>query len=344
MKLDFFKPLVEPKDYHPNFERLLPDTYCNARRLFNDWASGFVDRDGKLVKEFQTTFNSTFWEVYLYATFKKMGFNIDLSNESPDFHINKGNEDVIVEATICNSAVGKTPEWDRTDENQNSIPERFWKLNKEAMIRINNSIISKVKKYEKSYSQLSHVKGKPFVIALAPFEQRFFSLQNDRPIRAVLYDEYVNEDKYLDNPELFPDGPPVENLGFVEKDNGAEIPLGIFNDSQYECLSAVIFNNAATFSKLQALANKNGEKVMITSTWSTPPTGKTEHIGGWSSEYKENITDGLMVFHNPFAKYKIDPETFRAERIFQVYPGEEEWTLIFENHEDRLLTRNAYSF
>lgn len=178
-------------------------------------------------------------------------------------------------------------------------------LNKEAMIRINNSIISKVKKYEKNYSKLSHVKGKPFVIALAPFEQRFFNLQNDRAIRAVLYDEYVNEDICLDHPELYPDGPPVENLGFVEKDNGAEIPLGIFNDNQYECVSAIIFNNAATFSKLQALANKNGEKVMISSTWLTPPTGKPEHIGGWSSDYKENITDGLMIFHNPFAKTRL---------------------------------------
>lgn len=83
---------------------------------------------------------------------------------------------------------------------------------------------------------------------------------------------------------------------------------------------------------------------MISSTWSTPPTGKPEHIEAWSSEYKENITDGLMVFHNPFAKYKIDPEIFRAERIYQVYPCDEEWTLMFENNEDRLLTRNAYTF
>ncbi|HBR2605966.1 TPA: hypothetical protein L9Q09_003309 [Klebsiella pneumoniae] len=343
MDLDFFKPIVDTKDYHPNFERLLPDKYNNSKKLFNEWASGFNDRDGKLVKEFQTTFNSTFWEVYLHASFKDMGFEIDFSYASPDFNIKKGETEVIIEATICNSANGKSPEWDRADEYLSSIPKRFWNLNKEAMIRINNSIISKVKKYEESYSKLSHVKGKPFVIALAPFEQRFFNLQNDRAIRAVLYDEYVNEDIYLDHPELYPDGPPVENLGFVEKDNGAEIPLGIFNDNQYECVSAIIFNNAATFSKLQALANKNGEKVMISSTWLTPPTGKPEHIGGWSSDYKENITDGLMIFHNPFAINKLDPCVFRAERICQVYPGDKEWTLIFENYEDRLLTRTAYS-
>lgn len=344
MEMDFFNPVIDSKEYHPNFERLLPEKYINARKLFNDWASGFSDRDGKLVKEFQSTFNSTFWEVYLYATFKEMDFKIDLSNATPDFLINKCCADIIIEATICNSALGKVPEWDRTDDYQHSIPKRFWELNKEAMIRINNSIISKVKKYEKSYSKLSHVKGKPFVIALAPFEQRFFNLQNDRPIRAVLYDEYVNEDKALDHPELYPDGPPVEHLGFVEKENGAEIPLGIFNDNQYECLSAVIFNNAATFSKLQALANKKGEKIMISSTWSTPPDGKVKHIEKWSSDYEEKITDGLMIFHNPFAKNKIEPELFRAERVCQVYPGDEDWTLIFENYEDRLLTRTAYTF
>lgn len=146
MEMDFFNPVIDPKEYHPNFERLLPEKYINARKLFNEWASGFSDRDGKLVKEFQSTFNSTFWEVYLYSAFKEMDFKVDLSNGSPDFLINKSCADIIVEATICNSALGKVPEWDRMDDYQRSIPKRFWELNKEAMIRINNSIISKVKK------------------------------------------------------------------------------------------------------------------------------------------------------------------------------------------------------
>jgi hypothetical protein len=39
--------------------------------VLTDWARGFIDRDGKFVKEFQTTFNSCFWELYVYAVLKR---------------------------------------------------------------------------------------------------------------------------------------------------------------------------------------------------------------------------------------------------------------------------------
>jgi len=46
-------------------------------------------------------------------------------------------------------------------------------------------------------------------------------------------------DPILKSPESFPDGPPAKSLEFVEKDNGAEIPLGFFNDDQFSEISAV---------------------------------------------------------------------------------------------------------
>ncbi len=75
---------------------------------------------------------------------------------------------------------------------------------------------------------MDHVKGKAFVLAVAPFEQPYFNLQYDRAIRAVLYSDYVNEDAYLDNPELYPEGPPNQHLDYITKDNGTEVPLGFF--------------------------------------------------------------------------------------------------------------------
>ena len=67
--------------------------------------------DGKdtFDKEFQTTFNSTFWEVYLYRVFKELDIYIDWHYPSPDFSLSKGENEFIVEAVVSNSADGKDP-------------------------------------------------------------------------------------------------------------------------------------------------------------------------------------------------------------------------------------------
>src|SRR3546814_7253500 len=57
----------------------------------SDWSSDvcssdlFIDRDGKFVKEFQSSFESSFWELYLHAVLKDMGMSLDYSFHAPDF-------------------------------------------------------------------------------------------------------------------------------------------------------------------------------------------------------------------------------------------------------------------
>ena len=103
--LDFFKIIVEKGDLHPNFKRVLVPHKEVERQEFLSWAKGMVDRDGKLVQEFQTTFNSTFWEVYLNGVFNYYNFDIDWSYSSPDFLIRTGSQDVIVEAVTALSLI-----------------------------------------------------------------------------------------------------------------------------------------------------------------------------------------------------------------------------------------------
>ncbi|QGS68292.1 hypothetical protein CV093_05920 [Oceanobacillus sp. 143] len=54
------------------------------KNVIQDWSEGFEDRDNKIIKEFQTTFHSSFWEIYLYAVFKKLDYFIDMSVSRPD--------------------------------------------------------------------------------------------------------------------------------------------------------------------------------------------------------------------------------------------------------------------
>ncbi|AUH00133.1 hypothetical protein CWC46_10165 [Prodigiosinella confusarubida] len=338
--MDFFLPLVNEDKFHENFKRVLLKNDKLAQNLFNKWAAEFVDRDNKIIKEFQTSFNSTFWEVYLHAALKHYGLSVDFTFSSPDFCI--PDAQIVIEATTANAAKDKTPEWDKkyTTEEMAKL-NRFGELNREAMVRISNAIKQKEKKYSSSYSKLDHVKGKSFVLAVAPFEQPYFNLQYDRAIRAVLYSDYINEDAYLDNPELYPDGPPNQYLDYITKDNGTEIPLGFFCDEQYENISAVMFNCNATWGKVVAIANKNNPLGQISSVWAVPPTGKPKGTICKPSEYNENILDGLMIFHNPYAKKPLSPSIFKSERVVQFFPDYKTKTLQVENYNDCLHSRTV---
>ena len=342
--MDFFLPIVEEAKRNKNFSSVLAP-FCKAERdLFNHWGDGFVDRDGKLIEEFQTTFNSTFWEVYLYSCFREYGFQIDWSYPSPDFCLNSNGVGLVVEATTANSAKGKPSEWDKDfSPEQVQILRHFKRLNTEAIIRLSNAILSKAKKYRDYYQKLPHVNKQPFVLALAPFEQPHFNLQYDRPIRALLYDYYVDEDSYLENPHKYPEGPPAINLGFVEKDNGAEIPLGFFNDDQLSEISAIIFSCTATWGKLSAMSSNPATTTQVQSIWATPPNGVPERRQSSPSGHDEGILDGLQVYHNPYAKYPLPPEIFRAARVVQHYVDGVSHDWIYEGRNDALHFRQVWA-
>lgn len=337
-------PVVAPERFHKNFASVLAPFREAERILLETWADGFVDRDGKFLEEFQTTFNSSFWEIYLYAVFKEYGFTVDLIHATPDFVLASGDCAFVVEAATANSAQGKPNEWDRTygREELESL-RRFKALNTEAIIRLSNAIIGKVRKYEATYKRLPHVSEKPFVIAIAPFEQPHFNHQHDRPIRALLYDHYVDEDAYLDNPDAFPNGPPSTSLGFVTKDNGAELPLGFFNNPEMSEISAIIFSCLATWGKLSAMSDNPLTETTVDSLWATPPYGAPEKRHCAKAEHIESISDGLQIYHNPFAANPLPPAVFRAPRIVQHYlnPGTGEWE--YEGHTEALLFRLVHA-
>jgi hypothetical protein len=316
--MDLFRPIVEEQRFHPHFRALLDPLREADRTELLRWAEGFPDRDGKLVSEFQISFNSVFWEIYLYAAFRDYGFNFNWQHRSPDFAISCPSQNFVVEAVTANAAQGKLNEWDKTYRDIAELD--IDRLNKEAMVRLSNSILSKYRKYERDYAALEHVKGKPFVLAVGPFEQPFFNYQYNRPIRAVLYDIYVDEPAYAANPENFPNGPPDVPLGYVTKENGSEVELGLFTDDRMRHVSAVIFSCTATWGKINALAPKTqGRHVLIESIWGSEPDGRPVPRVGTPSKIGETIIDGLQIYHNPHAIHPLDPAVFRRIGVVQEY-------------------------
>jgi len=319
--MDLFTPIIDSEHLHPNFKAVQIAQRAGEVAVVQEWADGFPDRDGKFVEQFQRTFNSCFWEVYLHGLFKAYGFEMDWTHASPDFWLRTPQAEVIVEAVTANEANGAEPEWGLKPFELIEKRE-FWPLNRVAIIRLANALLYKVRKYEKTYRALPHVPRKPFVIAVAPFEQPLFNHQYDRPIQALLYDYYVDEKAYEANPSRYPDGPPGVKLGQVEKDNGSLIELGLFLDDRWREVSAVMFSCTATWGKAVAMS-KIAREGAISSVWGIGEFGRPETRRVAIGVPSEGISDGLMIFHNYFATSPLSWEVFRRPGVVQVMFGPE---------------------
>jgi hypothetical protein len=338
--MDIFTPVVPEEQFHAHFKSVLDPARHLERRELERWIAGFPDRDNKFVREFQTTFNSSFWEIYLFALLSDYDFSFDWSHPAPDFSVQKDGVALVIEAATANAADGKNKEWEKEWPTfpMHEKP-KFWNLNREAMIRLSNALLGKLVAYRDKYAKLPHVRGKPFVIAVAPFEQPHFQYQYDRPIQALLYDYYVDEDAYNDNPGKFPNGPPGVKLGFVDKENGAQIPLGIFLSEEWSEVSAVIFSCTATWGKVDVMSGASSELSFVESTWGSAPNGAPVRRSGRRGAYTETITDGLQIFHNPRAKSPLPVELFRRLGVVQHYFDRRTGNWIHEGRENCLHMR-----
>ncbi|CCO22002.1 hypothetical protein [Maridesulfovibrio hydrothermalis] len=316
-KLDVFNPIVSEDKQHPNFKAMVNEINGATREVITGWTDGFVDRDNKIIKEFQTTFNSSFWEFYLNACFRQLGFEIDYSHDRPDFMVSKDGHEFAMEATIASHPDGGTPEWEKRFAGlaDSYSKDSLFQIIYLATIRLANAIKSKHTHYVNKYSQLEHVKGKPYIICLAPFEQPLFFAQADAAIRKVLYkysaplyvkDEATGDirivgEEYTDN---------------VVKSTGANIPLGLFLDDGMKEISAVIFSNTATMTKAKALNSLKHPNTFFQAIRYNPNSwDKPYYHCGQGGEYRETLLDGLHIFLNPYAEHPFDPDVLYSDEI-----------------------------
>ena len=326
--LDIWTPVVSAERQHQNFKTLRAQSHhTETLSVIQSWTEGFIDRDGKIVKEFQTTFNSSFWEIYLNAAFKDLGFEIDFSHSRPDFSLKKAGIYLTAEATIASHPEGAQPEWIREYPAQ-LTPQALNEIVQLATIRIANAIQSKHQKFCAEYSRLEHVKGKPFILCLAPFEQPFFFAQSDSAIRRVLYkfnaplyikDEKTNDirivgEEYIDN---------------VVKDNNSEVELGFFTDDRMKEISAIIFSSTATVTKVQALrGDKYPNTIFFATRYNIEGWDNPHRVTGRGGEFKETLLDGLHIFLNPHASIKFNPSLLYHDDItFHYYDIEQKITV-----------------
>jgi hypothetical protein len=331
--IDLFTPVVSENAQHPNFRNIHKQPNGFNCDVLNDWARGFQDRDGKFVKEFQTTFDSSFWELYLFAVLKHLHLEGDFSVSSPDFYVtNIGG--VNIEATVASHGLGATPEFMKDGA---EAPKDLNEFNRQTILRIRNSLDTKRKKYQDRYSSLSHVRNRPFVVAVTTFDRPFAQLTSQRAIEAVLHGYYVDEERFLR------DGGALKGyqIAAVTKDNQSDVPVGVFSSQEFAWLSAVVFSSCATWGKVRALSSDPNPNIVFQAV-RLNANGVAPHVvRAPKSRYSESLLDGLSVYHNPLATHKLSLEMFRHEEVFQSFYSEEEQDWVYEHRNGLLVWRSV---
>jgi hypothetical protein len=331
--MDLFTPIISEALQHPNFRSICAQQNGYNWDVLNDWARGFQDRDGKFVFEFQKTFDTCFWELYVFAVLKQYGLTVDFSHSAPDFVVTD-NGGFNVEATVALHAKDATPEYMKYEE---PIPQDLNEFNRRAILRIRNSIDGKHKKFSTSYRSLDHVKDRPFVLAITAVDSPHFFLASQRTIEAALFGYYVDEEKYLrEGGEL--KGYEVES---VAKDNGSSIDIGVFKNEEFKWLSAVMFSSCATWGKVRALSADPNPNIMFEAVKYNPNGAKPHFVRAKKANYTERLLDGLRVYHNPLATHPLDPGVFRNRDVFQSYYSEVSGDWLYEFREGLLLFRRV---
>lgn len=339
MYLNLFQKVedVSEKDLHPKFKLLRDNVFLvGEREILINWTDGFIDRDNKIIKEFQTTFHSSFWEFYLFKVFKELGFEIDFTKDRPDFIIDSPVR-ILIEAVVSNVKKDGRDESTRNSDDVSSmmvpipLQEDFYKVLDESIVRNSNAILSKSTKYLEKYLKCDWVNDKtPFVIALSSYDQVNYGREYFYPMLALLYGLYFipQSDSYESKESIIKPG------------TNSNIPIGLFKNNSLEHISAIIFSCSTTLGKLTSLSISEKDshiqqnRVINIRNDYEPPHYKTHVV---SIENPEYLTDGLFIFHNPFAKNKLDEKIFAKSNATQIIP--EKGTLRFEGENTPIYSR-----
>jgi hypothetical protein len=339
MELELFQiiPSVSEEKIHPKFKLLRDNPMLEGeRKIIKSWTEGFEDRDNKIIKEFQTTFHSSLWEFYLFATFKEMNCTIDFSKNRPDFIITNPTS-IFVEAVVSNIKVTGRDEKERNALdilsmlNPPKLQDDFNELIDEAITRYSNAILSKYNKFTNEYLNDEWVDEQtPFVVALASYDQVNYGREFYYPLMALLYGKYYNPLK--DN---------YENKESIKKPGTtSDIPIGLFNNDVMDNVSGILFSCTTTFGKLTSLSKSvNNSKLNMNEVLNIRHDSEFPHfkIQDVSEENPEELTDGLFYFHNPNAKNPLQNDIFKDVNTVQISVTER--GLRFEGNNSPIFSR-----
>jgi len=369
--MDLFTPLVNEDKLHPLFKKIIGEkSYEPTIKVINGWSEGLLGRKKeakKFIIEFQTTFNSSLWELYLNKSFIDLGFKIDYSKESPDFHLIHSTGKLInVEAVTANNELNKNEEY----YSSSSFNESTKTSNDDFLNQSTIKLIGKLKdkrdlftgrdNKKHPYSSLKHVNNNPFVVAVAPFDDLLSYGQNNIAINRVLYGIMKNE-----------------RISHILNRNGKRINVGIFTNDSYKEISAVIFSTTGMFGKAVVQAgissfikatkyrefklsefivkegidklgasytqlNNESDVYSLRLRFDNLVCGSDTYIYD-SSHHMETHLDGLHIYYNPFAQIPLNKNLFSAHELTQNDYDIRSRQMICKYNDGSLISRQTFT-
>lgn len=380
--MDLFTPRVNDEQLHPYFKRLTQENcYQDVLTTIQGWTNGLANRKkeaDKFIKEFQISFNSSLWELYLNKAFQDLGFKIDYSKESPDFNlIHSSGRIVNVEAVTSNNKLTNSKDYYTKEAYQETINTKNDDGSRDAILKLLGKIKDKkdlfIGKDNKKfpYSKLEHVKDNPFVIALAPFDNHLSYTQNNTLINQVLYGVLPQTMEQINDTSS-------KKITNIVNKNGKKIDLGIFTNDSYREISAIIFSTTGTFGKAISQSKISNttirstrfriedlnsyiatfgvegfgfKEIKLSKTHTVMTTrmpmddfvfGSDVHFCD-SSEHYESHLDGLHIYYNPYADVPLDEDLFNAYEITQNYFDKSTREMIPIHNDNSLVSRQVFT-
>ncbi|SPC18460.1 hypothetical protein [Cupriavidus taiwanensis] len=308
-------PLWDLKGSEPSGIFKLLGQPCRERGawMLNQLYLAMPNPDPNWPKDCQTdNFHTRLWEALLLASFREQGLLVTQEYPSPDFHItNSKGGNAWVEAVTTNPPV----RYDHASAGTDPLPQdRRERMLGAAAERYARTLRNKL---NKGYTNMPHVAGTPFAIAIADFHAPGSMMWSREALIAYLYGLYVRK--------VEREGKVVAAAEAVDTLPGdPSIRAGLFFTPEGKELSAVIFSNGASLAKLSRVPISFGgdsgdyRYVRIGEFVDDTPgalngipfsmdVNSNEYRDLWKPYGYEPWTAEIEVFHNPKARHRINP-------------------------------------
>lgn len=318
---EVFAPKIPAARRNRYFQLLTEEpVHFPSRVMMEELALWFKDPDGVFIRALQgNEFNSRLFELYLYAVFYELEFEIDRSHPQPDFCLTKGVARLFIEATT----VAELENIESIPFNSESLEEIQRYVTEEMPFKFSRALLNKVKHRPEPerlhYWELKHVRDQPFIIALQDYSRPMSMVFSCLALQEYLYGLRVLEDGNVEK---------IERHVLRER----SIPLNFFSHDRHKHISAVMLATQATIPKfnrmgrLAGLRSPNSIAIVIGS--------RTDHEGVIKPfrsvvehrSYIEFWHEGIYIFHNPRAIQPLDPDLFpHVIHVFKKDDYIEQW-------------------
>ncbi|MFH4621769.1 hypothetical protein [Vibrio furnissii] len=258
-----------------------------GRNLTNQlWETFQPFSDQHFTEQLAIDFDARFWEMDLTVDLIRQGFDVSCPKPGPDVCLNVDERRVWIEAIAPKEGEGADKVPEVVTGEAHAVP------NDRIILRYTSAIAEKYNKYLEYLKSEIIAPDEPFVIAIngCQIPSARADFEPPRIVRSVfpIGHEYLTVDKKSGD---------VVDSGFefrlsVQKENGTEIPINHFINSEYSGISAIIFSCSDCCNR----PKENNDWVIVHNPLATNP-----------------IASDMISSHREYIATPVDGDTYKLE-------------------------------